>query len=97
MFLINSTSNEIVQLAPKSFSELGFTERGHLQEWIAKMPESIGEELLIIQKEFDGFDETLIQLRDTLLPKLMKGEIRINNEDFCMEKKPSLNIEYHYE
>ena len=58
MFQINSTSNEIVQLAPKSFSELGFTERAHLQEWIAKMPESLGEELLIIQKEFDGFDET---------------------------------------
>ena len=58
MFQINSTSNEITQLIPKSFSELGFTERGHLQEWIAKMPESLGEELLIIQKEFDGFDET---------------------------------------
>jgi hypothetical protein len=58
MFQINSISNEIVQLVPKSFSELGFTERAHLQEWIAKMPESLGEELLIIQKEFDGFDET---------------------------------------
>ena len=58
MFQINATSNEIVQLVPKSFSELGFTERGHLQEWIAKMPESLGEELLIIQKEFDGFNET---------------------------------------
>ena len=58
MFQINSTSNEIVQLTPKRFSDLGFTERGHLQEWIAKMPESLGEELLIIQKEFDGFDET---------------------------------------
>ena len=97
MFQINSTSNEMVQLVPKSFSELGFTKREHLQEWIAKMPESLGEELLIIQKRFDGFDETRIQLRDTLLPKLIKGEIRINNEDFCMEKKPSLNIEYHYE
>ena len=58
MFQINSTSNEIIQLTPKSFSELGFTERAHLQEWIAKMPESLGEELLIIQKEFDGFDQT---------------------------------------
>ncbi len=58
MYQINTTSNKIVQLVPKSFSELGFTERGNLQEWIAKMPESLGEELLIIQKEFDGFDET---------------------------------------
>jgi hypothetical protein len=58
MFKINPTSNEISRLVPKSFSELRFTERGHLQEWIAKMPESLGEELLIIQKEFAGFDET---------------------------------------
>lgn len=58
MFQINATANEISQLVPKSFSGLGFTERGHLQEWIAKMPESLGEELLIIQKEFAGFDET---------------------------------------
>jgi len=42
MFQINTTSNELVQLAPKKFSELGFTERAHLQEWIAKMPESLG-------------------------------------------------------
>lgn len=27
MYQINPTSNEIVQLVPKSFSELGFTER----------------------------------------------------------------------
>lgn len=58
MFQINPTDNKIVQLAPKRFSDLGFKERGHLQEWIAKMPESLGEELLILQKEFDGFDET---------------------------------------
>lgn len=58
MFQINPTSNKITQLVPKTFKELGFTEVAHLQEWIAKMPESLGEELLIIQKEFDGFDET---------------------------------------
>ncbi|HAV12866.1 MAG TPA: hypothetical protein DCX06_05140 [Opitutae bacterium] len=69
MFQINSTSNEIVQLVPKRFSDLGFTERGHLQEWMAKMPESLGEELLIIQKEFDGFDET------QLLPHLLEANM----------------------
>ena len=58
MYQINATSNEIVQLVPKTFKELGFTEVAHLQEWIAKMPESLGEELLIIQKEFNGFDDT---------------------------------------
>ena len=29
-----------------------------MQEWIADYPECLGEELLIIQKEFDGFNDT---------------------------------------
>ncbi|MFD1807960.1 DUF4268 domain-containing protein [Gemmobacter lanyuensis] len=33
-------------------------ERDHLQEWLANQPDALGEDLLIIQKEFDGFDET---------------------------------------
>lgn len=38
---------------------MGFKEREHLQEWIAKDPTCLEEEgLLIIQKEFDGFDGT---------------------------------------
>lgn len=58
MFLINKENNSIQQLHPKSFSELGFKERAHLQEWIAGSPEALGEKLLIIQKEFSGFNET---------------------------------------
>ena len=46
------------RLEVKSFSSLGFTERHHLQEWLANEPDALGEELLIIQKEFDGFDDT---------------------------------------
>lgn len=58
MYRINRASNRISKLKKVSFSELGFTERNHLQEWVANSPESLGEELLIIQKEFDGFDDT---------------------------------------
>lgn len=58
MFKINKTNNRISRLESKKFSELGFRERDHLQEWLANEPEALGEELLIIQKEFDGFDET---------------------------------------
>ncbi len=58
MFKIDPTSNRISRIQSKSFSELGFTERAHLQEWLANQPDAFGEELLIIQKEFDGFDET---------------------------------------
>lgn len=58
MYLINKSENRIHEISKKSFSELGFRERDHLQEWIANNPECLGEELLIIQKEFDGFNET---------------------------------------
>ena len=58
MYLIDKKTNTIQRIDEKSFSELGFKERDHLQEWISKNPESLGEELLIIQKEFDGFNDT---------------------------------------
>lgn len=59
MYLINKESNRIQNhLQEKTFSELGFKERKHLQEWISESPEILGEPLLVIQKEFDGFDGT---------------------------------------
>jgi len=58
MFTVNYQTNRISPVKTKSFSELGFTERKHLQEWLANQPDALGEELLIIQKEFDGFDDT---------------------------------------
>lgn len=58
MFTVNHQTNRISPVKIKTFSELGFTERKHLQEWLAHQPDALGEELLIIQKEFDGFDDT---------------------------------------
>jgi len=58
MYKINTSLNQLEPLDEKGFAELGFRERSHLQEWIAKNPECLGEELLIIQKEFDGFFDT---------------------------------------
>lgn len=58
MFRLDKSSNRIARLKPVRFSDLGFGERTHLQEWIANEPEALGEELLIIQKEFAGFDDT---------------------------------------
>ena len=58
MYKINRESNEIQKIKQCSFTELGFRERDHLQEWIAKEPSVLGEELLIIQKEFSGFSDT---------------------------------------
>ena len=64
MYKIDRPSNSLQSLQEVSFSSLGFREREHLQEWLAKNPqvltkkEDTGDELLIIQKEFAGFDET---------------------------------------
>ena len=59
MYLIDKENNRIkVLLKERKFSELGFKERQHLQQWIAESPEILGEELLVIQQEFDGFNDT---------------------------------------
>lgn len=58
MFRIDRQSNAIQPLQQRTFTELGFRERSHLQEWIAKNPACLGEDLLIIQKEFAGFSDT---------------------------------------
>jgi hypothetical protein len=52
MFVIDKESNTIKSLTKRTFSELGFKERAHLQEWIISNPEALGEKLLVIQKEF---------------------------------------------
>ena len=38
MYLINTTTNRMEALPSKYFGELGFTERKHLQEWLAYEP-----------------------------------------------------------
>ncbi len=58
MYLINKAGNHISKIPQKTFSDLGFKEKEHLQEWLADNPEALGEELLIIQKEFSGFSDT---------------------------------------
>jgi hypothetical protein len=58
MFKIDRESNSITTLTTRTFEELGFKERANLQEWIAKEPSCLGEELLVIQKEFSGFSDT---------------------------------------
>ena len=58
MFQVNRSENRLVPIERPRFSEMNLREREHLQEWLARMPEALGEELLIIQKEFDGFADT---------------------------------------
>lgn len=58
MFKVNLEENRLIELDRPRFSDLNLYERDHLQEWLAKQPDALGEDLLIIQKEFDGFADT---------------------------------------
>ena len=81
MFTVNHQTNRISPVNKKSLSELGFTEPKHLQEWLAHQPDALGEELLIIQKEFDGFDDTRERLDLLALDKEGKLVIIENKLD----------------
>ena len=73
MFKVNLAKNSLVRLEKRRFSDLNLQERPHLQEWLAQTPEALGEELLIIQKEFDGFEDTRERLDLLALDK--KGHL----------------------
>jgi hypothetical protein len=75
MYIINKENKTATAIEKKSFSELGFTERYDLQEWIVSQPSILGEDLLIIQKEFDRFYETKERLDLLALDK--RGNIVI--------------------
>ena len=58
MYIINKDTNRIEKIETATFKQLMFKEREHLQEWIANNSSCLNEDLLIIQKEFDGFNDT---------------------------------------
>lgn len=58
MFIVDSKNKTTEEIKEISFKEVGLKERKDLQEWIANNPNMLGEDLLIIQKEFDGFNDT---------------------------------------
>ena len=58
LFRINPENRESEKITEVEFSHLGFQERRDIQEWVAANPGILGEELLIIGKEFSGFDRT---------------------------------------
>lgn len=58
LYTVDTTNKKLKPLDGTKLSEQQLTERYDLQEWLVSHPEALGEELLIIQKEFDGFDGT---------------------------------------
>ena len=58
LFRVDIDSKEPKRIKEVEFSGLGLKERQDIQEWVADHPDILGEELLIIGKEFSGFDRT---------------------------------------
>lgn len=58
MYILDPKTKRLIKAEKCTFKSLNLKERQDLQEWIADKPESLGEPLLIIQKEFDGFADT---------------------------------------
>ncbi len=58
LFRINPESRESERIEEVNFAQLGLQERRDIQEWIAANPGILGDDLLIIGKEFSGFDRT---------------------------------------
>ncbi len=81
MYILDKEGNQLITAEPTTFKEQKLKERQHLQEWIAKSPEVLGEPLLIIQKEFDGFDQTHERLDLLALDKSGKLVIIENKLD----------------
>jgi hypothetical protein len=76
LFILDKQNKQkVVEPRKLEFSNLGLKERAHLQEWVADHPSALGEELLIIQKEFAGFSGTKERL--DLLAVDKKGNLVI--------------------
>ena len=58
MYILDKKGNKLIKASETKFSDQKLRERQNLQEWIVKQPNAFGEELLIIDKEFDGFEGT---------------------------------------
>ncbi len=58
LFRVNPENQQSERIEEVDFAQLGLQERKDIQEWIATNPGILGEDLLIIAKEFSSFDGT---------------------------------------
>jgi len=58
MYIVDKKTKKSTKVIESTFAALKMSERNDLQEWIVNEPRILGEELLIIQKEFSGFSDT---------------------------------------
>lgn len=58
LFEINKAKKEIKRLKSPTFKEWNVKETEDLEAWVVSKPDALGEDLLIIQRQFTQFDKT---------------------------------------
>lgn len=81
MYKVNKQTKTLEKVSEASFDEIECKERKDLQEWIVSNPAILGEDLLIIQKEFADFDNTNERLDLLALDKTGKLVVIENKTD----------------
>lgn len=56
LYRLDSQDNKLVEISETTFADNDIRERQHIEEWIRKNPEILGEDLLIIGHEYDKFE-----------------------------------------
>jgi len=56
MYKLDLVNNQLEEIQETTFFENDLKERQHIEEWIRKCPEVLGEDLLIIGHEYDKFE-----------------------------------------
>jgi RecB family endonuclease NucS len=56
IFIVANDLARIKKIDSKSFVSLNIWERQHIEDWVCKSPEILGEDLLIVSTEFDRFE-----------------------------------------
>ena len=62
MYKVDIDNKRLIKLNEASFTKLGLKERFDIQEWIEKTPSILGENLLIIAKEYQLPSKTRLDL-----------------------------------
>ena len=55
IFEVSSNLKDVKKVESENFVNLNIWERRHIEEWIRKAPDILGEELLIVTTEFSQF------------------------------------------
>ncbi len=62
MYKVDIENKSLTKLTQTTYTELGLQERFDIQEWIEKMPSILGEDLLVIAKEYELPSRTRLDL-----------------------------------